>query len=456
MRYLGLPLLTKRMSASDYQPLIERIKRRISNWSMRLLSFAGRWQLVTSVIASITQFWSSAFRLPRRCLNEIERLCSGFLWSGEELNARKAKVSWVDLCYPKREGGLGFRPLDDSNMIFGLRLMIWKILKNDSSLWVRWIKGYLIGDGSFWTASNKTGSWIWRKLLELRELASDFVRTYIKSGTHASFWFDRWSALGRLIDATCQRGARDLGIPLTASVSEAVGLVRGSRRQRSLALNQVISALHHVSGAGFTSGCDVISWKQRPDTFGPDFSSKLTWDIIRKKKTHVSWSKSIWFKYAVPKYAFLSWIAVKDRLPTANRMATWCRDIATNCIFCRAPLENKHHLFFSCSFSGQIWKSIAGGLLGSNYTSQWDSIFNVLQLVNQDWETNFLLRLAFQSSLYHIWREQNERRHGQTNSSTQKIVALVDKSIRDKLISIRTLGDHKYDTTLIKWFATRG
>lgn len=33
VRYLGLPLLTKRMSRMDYAPLIEKIKQRISSWT---------------------------------------------------------------------------------------------------------------------------------------------------------------------------------------------------------------------------------------------------------------------------------------------------------------------------------------------------------------------------------------------------------------------------------------
>lgn len=43
------------------------------------------------------------------------------LSSGPELNHRKAKVAWEDVCYPKIEGGLGFRPLKDGNLVFGLR-----------------------------------------------------------------------------------------------------------------------------------------------------------------------------------------------------------------------------------------------------------------------------------------------------------------------------------------------
>lgn len=78
VQYLGLPR-TKRMTVSDFPPLIEKIRSRISSWMGRFLSFEGRLQLIQSVISSLANFWLAAFRLPVSCLREIEKLCSAFL-----------------------------------------------------------------------------------------------------------------------------------------------------------------------------------------------------------------------------------------------------------------------------------------------------------------------------------------------------------------------------------------
>lgn len=94
VRYLGLPLLTKCMTSNDYAPLIEKIKGRISSWTVRPLSYAGRLQLIRSVLLSMVNFWSAAFRLPRSCIREIESVCSAFLWSGPELNTHKLRGMW--------------------------------------------------------------------------------------------------------------------------------------------------------------------------------------------------------------------------------------------------------------------------------------------------------------------------------------------------------------------------
>lgn len=57
VRYLGLPLLTKRMTVQDYLPVVERIRKRMKSWTGRFLSQGGRLQLIKSVIASFTNFW---------------------------------------------------------------------------------------------------------------------------------------------------------------------------------------------------------------------------------------------------------------------------------------------------------------------------------------------------------------------------------------------------------------
>ena len=64
VRYLDLPLLSGRLGSSDCDPLIQRITSCIRSWSARVLSFAGRLQLVRSVLRSLQVYWASVFVLP--------------------------------------------------------------------------------------------------------------------------------------------------------------------------------------------------------------------------------------------------------------------------------------------------------------------------------------------------------------------------------------------------------
>ena len=56
MKYLGVPLISTRLSHCDCQPLVDKLLARIQEWTSRSLSFAGRLQLLTSVLYNIQMY----------------------------------------------------------------------------------------------------------------------------------------------------------------------------------------------------------------------------------------------------------------------------------------------------------------------------------------------------------------------------------------------------------------
>ena len=53
------------------------------------------------------------------------------------------------MCTPLEEGGLGIRALNEVNTVFSLKL-IWRLLSGSKSLWVDWVRKYLMRQKSFW------------------------------------------------------------------------------------------------------------------------------------------------------------------------------------------------------------------------------------------------------------------------------------------------------------------
>ena len=284
VRYLGLPLLTRRMTVSDYLPLVEKVKKRMSSWTGRFLSHAGRLQLINSVIMSLTNFWLAAFRLPSSCLKEIERLCAAFLWSGPDLKATKAKVSWKDLCFPKNEGGLGIRSLKEVNKVHCLKL-IWRLSSSRSSLWVKWVHCYLIRKGSFWSTSLNTslGSWMWKKLLKMRELARDFIKKEVGNGKHTYFWYETLCKLGCLKEVMGVRGFIAMGIENTATVADVLRNHR-RRRHRVRILNEIEDEIDKLRSGSIQDMDDVPLWRSAEDKYVAKFSSKKTWMQLRIRR----------------------------------------------------------------------------------------------------------------------------------------------------------------------------
>ena len=217
---------------------MERVRSKISTWSCRFLSYAGRLQLITAVLMSIVNFWAAVFRLPSKCMKEIEQLCASFLWSGPVLKTTREKLAWKEICKPKSEGGLGIRSLKEVNKVYGLKL-IWRLLSGDS-LWGKWIKSYLLKKRSFWEVKSKSqvGSWMWRKVLKLRVVAKNFYLKEVGNGCSTSYWFDKWSEKGMLFDLLGDRGVIDMGVRKEATLEEAVLCVRRRRKHRNVILNE--------------------------------------------------------------------------------------------------------------------------------------------------------------------------------------------------------------------------
>lgn len=219
--YLGLPLMSRKLRISEYSPLIDKMVQKFKSWAVSSSSFAGRLQLIKSVIYGLVNFWCSTFILPKACIRMMESLCARFLWSGAIDKFTGAKVAWSELCYPKSEGGLGLRRMASWNSMLCLKL-VWLLFSESGSLWVAWHHHHHIRDKSFWSISaSSENSWNWKCLLNLRTTAEPFVECKIGNGQKASFWFDNWTPLGPLIKFLGENGPRDLRIPIQSTVAAA-------------------------------------------------------------------------------------------------------------------------------------------------------------------------------------------------------------------------------------------
>ena len=74
---------------------------------------------------------------------------------------------------------------------------------------------------SFWDIKDTSlGSWVWRKLLQLRATAKQFIRMEVHSGQNVRFWIDLWHPLGRLIEVVGEIGTQKLGVARSALVCD--------------------------------------------------------------------------------------------------------------------------------------------------------------------------------------------------------------------------------------------
>jgi hypothetical protein len=82
IKYLGLPLSTKRLRKVDFQPQIDKAASKLSAWYGRNLTQAGRVSLTKLVLSSQPVYLLTVIKPPQEVMDDIDKLRRRFLWAG--------------------------------------------------------------------------------------------------------------------------------------------------------------------------------------------------------------------------------------------------------------------------------------------------------------------------------------------------------------------------------------
>ncbi|KAF1870547.1 hypothetical protein Lal_00025695 [Lupinus albus] len=133
----------RKVGRDNFNPLLEKIHKRMATWKASLLNRDGRLCLAKSVM------W-----LPQSVCNDINRMTRNFVWGGD-INKRSLNlVSWDVLTRHKRDGGLGLRETRSTNISL-LGKMCWNMLHNSENLWCKVLQDKYLGDNSLVFAPTK-------------------------------------------------------------------------------------------------------------------------------------------------------------------------------------------------------------------------------------------------------------------------------------------------------------
>ena len=143
----------------------------------------------------------------------------------------------------------------------------------------------------------------------------------------------------------------------------------------------------------------------------------------------------VWLPQGVPRYAFITWLPIRNRLSTGDRMTQW--GMAQGCVFCGERDQTRDHLYFACPYSYTVWEVLACRLVGNEINPDWQWTITRLQRMRDKELDTILARLLFQSMVYHVWRERNVRRHQQPAMSTDQMRRRIDKVMRNRIVSLR-------------------
>ncbi|XP_028127266.1 uncharacterized protein LOC114323787 [Camellia sinensis] len=262
-------------------------------------------------------------------------------------------------------------------------------------------------------------SWVWRKLLSLRDLIFPIIKFKLGNGENVFLWHDNWHPFGSLLLRYGPRILYDTNLP-----------------DNSKEIQEWIAATPPSLKPSLDSP-DIPVWSLTADG---SFSIHSAWEC---------WSNLIWGPPVIPRVSFIVWLAIHQRLNTGDRLQIFGLLTSPSCPLCCAPKENHSHLFFRCHYSSRIW-----AVIQAKCNSHWPSL-PWLELVefatksiNGKSLKSVIMKLSFLCTFYHIWMERNSRIFSKVFKPEEVVTNSIIQMVRGRLLSMENVkayaGDNRY------------
>ena len=134
MNYFGMPLGTSFKTASIWNPILEKMEKKLSRWKRLYLSKGGRLMLLKSTLSSLPTYFLSLFTSPKPVATRLESIQRNFLWGSFKGNFKYPLVAWDKVCLPVEMGGLGIRSVVSFNQAL-LGKWLWRYGHEVTHLW---------------------------------------------------------------------------------------------------------------------------------------------------------------------------------------------------------------------------------------------------------------------------------------------------------------------------------
>ncbi|XVE99040.1 hypothetical protein REPUB_Repub03eG0162200 [Reevesia pubescens] len=351
-KYLGVPIIHKRVSKDTYAPLVDKVMQRLASWKGKILSPAGRRTLIQSTTSAIPLHVMQTSLLPSSICNKLDQVNRNFLWGGSADYSHTHLVSWDKICQKKSQGGLGLRKARFNNLAM-LAKSGWKLHSRGNSLWCNVMRHKYLHNDEFLLGGNKNASsHTWRSLLKTKTCLKDSIKWLLGDGNKIHLWHDWWVGDRPLIMDILHPLPHDI---LNMKVKDII--VNGSWDLMSVTfylssdklaeiLASPIPAFHHTEDHNFwgfsTNGIFFVS---------------SAYDVISKYHDsgdiHEDDTRWIWHLQCPERIRFFIWLLFHNKLNSNEIRLKKNMVDSADCILCPGVVETTDHLFRSCSFAKQ-------------------------------------------------------------------------------------------------------
>jgi len=365
--YLGIEVEGNLRKKKFWEPVLSKLKSRLSIWKGRFLCMAGRLCLVKSVLSAVPLYYLSLFKAPEVVCKSITSIQRRFLWGWGKGNKSISWISWKDICKQKEDGGFGIRDIRKFNYAL-LAKWKWRTISGHEGRWNEVLNSKYGLDASFGHVPVKLQSWWWRDLVNVCKEGGgegwflEQVGWNLGSGDKVRFWEDVWvgnstlkTLYPRLYSLSLNQGQKVEEVGVWDDLEWRWTLNwRRSRFEWESDLEYELGNL--ISGVRVRKDVeDTLLWKSSKDGM---FSVSAAYECLSKpervpkKEVYTL----LWKVKTFPNVMLLVWRVLLVRIPT--RLSLRSRGVVMNstmCALCLSVEESSQHLFLECKHAWRVW-----------------------------------------------------------------------------------------------------
>ncbi|PKU70999.1 Putative ribonuclease H protein [Dendrobium catenatum] len=405
LEYLGLPLVMRRLVASDFANLLRKAAEKVQVWGRRHLSLAGRATLIRTALLNTPMYCLTLTSVPRSVLAKVDKIGRQFLWWKDGNHRGTHYVAWDELCRPTSQGGLGFH----STMMWQGPLrakLAWNFI-NEPGMWLHRLLREKYGDDPWRSTVARNVSVTWKVIQDGATAIRPILRWTLGNGEHIDLCRDVWILDRRLAEWPCFGD-------FTAIEDWKVGqLLDPDGDWRRDLVTTIFGEIMAERICAIPTGRDREL--DKPELINSPLAQTITSMAYNAKvgsrEYHYQWLRRLRLH---PREKFFWWRLLRDAIPTNCWL--FRRGLADSplCPWGCNTMETVEHCCLQCNKVKQINDCLVRW--GINLPSP-TSLEGLIERLEQAARSNPISGQIICYVVYQAWRARNDMKHGRAYGS---------------------------------------
>eukprot|EP00253_Pinus_taeda_P008313 PITA_08313 len=380
LKYLGFWLKPTCQRIADWTWLIAKLEKRLTCWSYRYISRAGRLILIKTVLEATPKI-----AIPKK-------------WGGWGLKALPlfaqalaAKMSWALLTSQNLWTRLSYHKY------------IWPL---DTMDWIKIPTWNSTGASSFWKA-----------IIYSMPMIRDNLAWRIRDGAQARIGIDPWAGSGgrhqlprELVEYLLTHDIKVIAHIADQEASDIFHQAWRTSQQLNLPLqwHQAWESYREAlteSHIRITEGQDELIWSPSDAGF---YTPKDGYTLLishKKLDSLMDWWQNIWKLSTPPRSKLFFWCVLRNKAPTGDNLQRRAHHGPTWCVLCKSASESSDHLFLHCKAAIDLWTNIKntinnGFWAGQNIMEAWTE----WSIRHKGTKTISIPAIV----IWHLWKTRNQ------------------------------------------------